>query len=152
MIILICVQGKSKFTSRKKNTKINILQIFSLKAQYIFHRNKYITIIRTIIWQHLYTQPSTIRKISGSGDAIHQYICVQSFAMILPGPQEYLPGYKRKCDISENNTQKSSDYPCLPLCLLCDHKECFHHRSDFIAFTTEAIPRESNSITDLCEY
>lgn len=107
MIILICIQGKSKFTSRKKNTKINILQIFSLKAQYIFHRNKYITIIGTIIWQHLYTQPCTIRKISGNGDAIHQFIFVQHFAMILPGPQEYLPGYKRKYDISENNTQKA---------------------------------------------
>lgn len=27
--------------------------------------------------------------------------------MILPGPQEYLPGYKRKYDVSENNTQKA---------------------------------------------
>lgn len=56
--------GKEETHQRKKKiTKI------CLEAQYIFHRNKYITIIGTIIWQQLYTEPFTIKKISGNGDA-----------------------------------------------------------------------------------
>lgn len=128
--------------AENKITKSNTLQIsFSLKARYIFHRNKYITTTGTIIWQHLYTMPFTIKKISGNGNAIHQFVSVQLFLYTSWPAGVFARIQKKMCGLNFNNIQKALAAHFNPICTIQSLGMFLYHYSDLIHLLLSPFPR-----------